>query len=59
MTTRCFRPCLQVADRFPLLAKSVERIDSDFSDDVTWLQRLKASGFDPKAKTIWVSIRLP
>lgn len=41
-------------NRFPLLAKSIERVDSDFSDDVTWLKKLKESGFNPNAKTIWV-----
>lgn len=44
----------QVQNRFPLLAKSIERVDSDFSDDVTWLKKLKESGFNPNAKTIWV-----
>jgi hypothetical protein len=46
---------VKVADKFPLLAKDVHRIDSDFSDDQAWIKKLTAAGFSKTAKTIWVS----
>jgi len=39
-----------------LLAKSVKRVDTTFSDDVVWLQRLRDAGFSQEKKTIWVSV---
>lgn len=44
----------QVADRFPLLAASVQRLDSNFADDAAWLGKLARAGFNPRAKSIWV-----
>jgi len=43
-----------VSDRFPLLAQGMNRLKSDFSDDVAWTNELKKAGFDPKKKTIWI-----
>src|SRR6056297_1571973 len=43
-----------VADRFPLLARSVHRLISDFADDVHWVRQLKEAGFDPEKKTVWI-----
>ena len=51
-------PPRQVADRFPLLAASVQRLDSNFADDAAWLGKLARAGFDPRAKTIWVRSRV-
>jgi hypothetical protein len=57
---RLTRNCLlvvimvQVSDRFPLLAKGVQRVDSDFADDVGWLKKLEAHGFTKELKTVWV-----
>lgn len=43
-----------VADRFPLLARSVHRLISDFADDMHWVRQLKEAGFDPEKKTVWI-----
>lgn len=44
-----------VTDKFPLLAASIKRVDSDFADDISWMDKLKASGYSPtKGKTIWI-----
>jgi hypothetical protein len=44
----------QAAARFPLLAASVHRLDSNFADDAAWLGKLARAGFDPRERTIWV-----
>ena len=43
-----------VLDRFPLLARGMHRLVTDFSDDVAWVNILKSAGFDPNKKTIWI-----
>lgn len=43
-----------VTDRFPLLARGMHRLITDFSDDVAWVNTLKSAGFDPRKKTIWI-----
>ena len=43
-----------VADRFPLLAQGMHRLESDFSDDIAWTTELKKAGFDPHKKAIWI-----
>lgn len=43
-----------VTDKFPLLAKSVSRVNSDFSNDKKWIDSLKKEGFEENKKTIWI-----